>query len=406
MVDKCFSLWSLFIPITSVVLIPEIKGTLPSYFLAILSLFIGFKYRKQYSFGLLFKIIYVIITMLIISQLCVLLCGEFLPDLILVDKNDSSTVAFRTTILTQSLYLIPGILTFLFTFSFYKISWDKWILIGGMILALYGLYEWGYLLITGENGDFLSNRWFGDDQTSMNGSLFQKIQLGGLVVQRLKSLVGEPSMYAYTMLAYWIYALHIGRKKLAAFYLITLILSTSTTAFMGILLYIAYRIFKYREIKTFIYMIAIVLLCLMFFYDVVYEFIDNMIVAKVYMENTSGDERGSNFIEAILVFINSPLPIELFGWGWGTIRSTDFFSTILINGGIVGFILWTFAVLYPCKGKVISYKMDGLKAILLIEYLVMMVSVSEFSYLFYWMYLGISYNYVNSYYRQCKDIQF
>ena len=153
-------------------------------------------------------------------------------------------------------------------------------------------------------------------------------------------------------------------------------------------------------------MIAIVLLCLMFFYDVVYEFIDNMIVAKVYMENTSGDERGSNFIEAILVFINSPLPIELFGWGWGTIRSTDFFSTILINGGIVGFILWTFAVLYPCKGKVISYKMDGLKAILLIEYLVMMVSVSEFSYLFYWMYLGISYNYVNSYYRQCKDIQF
>ena len=38
-----------------------------------------------------------------------------------------------------------------------------------------------------------------------------------------------------------------------------------------------------------------------------------------------------------------------------------------------------------------SYKCEGLKAILVIEYIVMMVGVSEFSYLFYWMFLGIAY---------------
>ena len=391
MVDRYFLLWALFIPITSVVLIPEIKGTLMSYILAVFSVVIGFRYREKYSFKLLFKVIYFFVLLGLISQMCVLMCGGFLPKLILVDSNDLTTVAFRTSMLTQGLYLLPSILTFLFVFSFYNPGWDKWILAGGTILALYGIYEWGFFLITGEEGDFLTNRWFGDDPTSKNGSFFQKLQLGGIVVQRLKSLVGEPSMYAYTMLAYWIYALHIGQKKLAMFYLITLFLSTSTSAFMGILVYVIYRIFKYGEIKTLIKLVVVLLACLVLFYDVIYDFVNQMLVAKIYMENVSGDERGSYFIDAILVFINSPLPIELFGWGWGTIRSTDFFSTILINTGVVGLVLWTVFVLYPCMFKIKSYKFDGLKAILLIEWLVMMVSVPEFSYLFYWMFLGVAY---------------
>ncbi len=392
MVDRFFSLWALVIPITSVVLIPSVKGTLPSYFFAMLSLLIGIKYRRAYPFSRLLKLSFVFVLMIVISQFCVLICNEFLPDLILVDGTDLRTIAFRSSLLTQSIYLIPCVLVYIYTACFYKPSWDKWIFAGGTILALYGIYEWGYFLLTGENGDFLSNRWFGDSDGTMNGSLFQTLQLGGYSVQRMKSLVGEPSMYAYSMLAYWIYALHTGRKKLAFFYFTTLLLSTSTTMFVGVLMYGMYWIYKYAKVKNIVFLGIVGVAVTIFFYDIIYDFVDKMLLAKMYMENTSGEARGANIIDALIMFVNSPLPIELFGWGWGTIRSTDFFSTLLINTGVVGYFLWTLAVLYPCVMKNNSYRDEGIKIVLIIEYFVMMISVPEFSYMFYWMFLGIAYN--------------
>lgn len=396
MVDRFFSLWALVIPMTSVVLVPSIKGTLPSYILAVLSFFLGVHNYKNYSIKLLFKILLAFVFMVLVGQFCLLSCGEFLPNLILVDVKDLKTVEFRTTLITQGIYLLPCVLTFIYTKSFYKTSWDKWIFAGGTVLALYGIYEWGYFLATGENGDFLSNRWFGDDSSVMSGSLFQQINLGGFVVQRLKSLVGEPSMYAYSMLAYWIYALHSGKKKLAWLYFCTLLLSTSTSAFVGMLMYGFYRLFKYGEARNVIKVLLVIIISTVLFYDIIYDFVDKMILAKVYMENLSGQERGGNILDALDVFADSPLAIKLFGWGWGTVRSTDFFSTLLINTGMVGFVLWTSSVLYPCLKEEKSYRFDGLKAILIIEYVIMMISVSEFSYLFYWMFLGVAYNTVEN----------
>ena len=405
MVDRFFSLWAVVIPITSVVLIPTVKGTLPSYFFAMMSLIIGMKYRREYPFGRLLKIAFIFVFMIIMSQFCVLICNDFLPDLILVDKTDLQMIAFRSSLLTQSIYLIPCVLVYIYTACFYKPSWDKWIFAGGTILALYGIYEWGFFLVTGENGDFLSNRWFGDSDGTMNGSLFQTLQLGGYSVQRLKSLVGEPSMYAYSMLAYWIYALHAGRKKLAMFYLATLLLSTSTTMFVGVMMYGIYWLCKYGKVKNIVVLGIAILAVTIFFYDIIYDFVDKMLLAKMYMENTSGEERGSNVIDSLTVFADSPLPIELFGWGWGTIRSTDFFSTLLINTGLVGLVLWTMAVLYPCVIKGGSYRYEGIKIILIIEYFVMMVSVPEFSYMFYWMFLGIAYNDARKYKANNKVVE-
>ncbi len=392
MVDSFFSLWALVIPITSVVLIPTVKGTLPSYFFAVVSLLIGMKYRQEYSFSRLFELLFVFVLMILISQVCVLTCNEFLPDLILVDGTDSRTMAFRSSLLTQSIYLLPCVLVYIYTACFYKPSWDKWIFVGGTVLALYGIYEWVFFLVTGENGDFLSNRWFGSSDGTMNGSLFQTLQLGDFSVQRLKSLVGEPSMYAYSMLAYWIYALHTGRKKLAIFYFVTLLLSMSTTMVVGVLMYGMYWIYKYGKVKNIVFLGIVIFAVIILFNDIVYDFVDKMLLAKMYMENASGEERGGNIINALIIFANSPLPLELFGWGWGTIRSTDFVSTLLINTGVVGYVLWTVAVLYPCVKQNSSYKYEGIKIILIIEYFVMMISVPEFSYMFYWMFLGIAYS--------------
>lgn len=166
--------------------------------------------------------------------------------------------------------------------------------------------------------------------------------------------------------------------------------------FVGVLMYGMYWIYKYAKVKNIVFLGIVGVAVTIFFYDIIYDFVDKMLLAKMYMENTSGEARGSNIIDALIMFVNSPLPIELFGWGWGTIRSTDFFSTLLINTGVVGYFLWTLAVLYPCVMKNNSYRDEGIKIVLIIEYFVMMISVPEFSYMFYWMFLGIAYNSVRN----------
>lgn len=152
---------------------------------------------------------------------------------------------------------------------------------------------------------------------------------------------------------------------------------------------------KYRRKKEIVIFFISIQVALFFLGEYISDAIDNLILAKIYMESFSGAERGGYFFSTIEVFLNSSLFIQLFGLGWGVIRSTDFFSTLLMNTGIIGFILWTIFVLKPCAYKIKLYKMDGIKAILVIEYIIMMVSVPEFSFISYWMFLGIGYNLVD-----------
>ena len=395
MIDYFFQIWALVIPITSVVIIPSIKGALLSYFFAVFSVIVGIKYYKKYDYVALVKFIYCFAFLVFISQFFLSIYDDWLPhDLLMVDKTDLSTVVFRSSIITQSLYLLPCLLALIYIKRFYHEKWDKWILYGGTFLAIYGIYEFVFFLLTGENGDFLSNRWFGEDDTN-TGAAFQKVTLGGVTIERLKSLTSEPSMYAYTMLAYWIFAIHTGKKILSFLYFTSLVLSTSTSAILGIILYLIYRLCKYRRKKEIVIFFISIQVALFFLGEYISDAIDNLILAKIYMESFSGAERGGYFFSTIEVFLNSPLFIQLFGLGWGVIRSTDFFSTLLMNTGIIGFMLWTIFVLKPCAYKIKSYKMDGIKAILVIEYIIMMVSVPEFSFISYWMFLGIGYNLVD-----------
>lgn len=392
MINKYFAVWSLLIPISSVVLFINVKGTLPSYFLCIISIFLSVKYHRDYDFKCLANILYVILLLTLFSQLFILIYDIRMPNLILVDKLDTVTTVFRNTLYSQGLYLLMGVITFIFVKSYYNECWDKWIIYGGEILALYGVWEIIFFLVSGQDGDFLSNRWFGAEKDNSFEGVFQQITLGGFTIKRLKSLTGEPSMYAFTMLSYWIYAIHTGWKKVALFLGVTLILSTSTTAFLGIILYLIIRSILYRiTIKKLIINSILSLTIFVLLYSYIVDFYNMMVIAKLYAENQSGLERSANIVDGINYMIDCPIIVSLFGLGWGTIRSTDFFTTLLVNTGVIGFCIWSVFVLLPCFYKGKSYKCEGLKAILIIEYIVMMVGVSEFSYLFYWMFLGIAY---------------
>ncbi|MBP2658163.1 MAG: putative rane protein [Firmicutes bacterium] len=343
------------------------------------------------------KTIYVIcwfILLTALSQLGLLIWSPNFENLVMINPYDSSKI-FRSTMFTQALYLLAAFSTFLFSKLFYKRQWDKYIFSGVIFLALYGLFEFIYFLIFNQNGDFISNRVFGDGEIG-SGSLFQTMTIGGLGLERLKSLTGEPSMYAFTVLPFWIYTLHTRNKCSSLLFLVTLILSTSTTAIIGIIIYLLVR-FRYFGIKdSFIkYFLILLMIVIILIGPIIMDVIQLLVVDKITLTNISGIDRYNNFINSMDFFINTSIISKLFGVGFGYIRSTDMFSTLIVNNGIIGFSIISMIFGYPLWKLENNYRNIGLKASLIVIYFTMMISVSEFSYLSIWLFLGMAYNQVD-----------
>lgn len=398
-IDNYFKIWAVVLPITSFLVIPFIQGTTPAYIFALLSILIipvltKFKGKgSDYIRDLLF-FLYIYICINLIGQLYLSFDIKFHPDFStvrIIDDDDISTTVFRKSMFTQSLYLLAAVATFVFVKNFYKPNWDNFIFLGACILGIYGIYEVTYFLLFHENGDFISNRTFGDGTHS--GSLFQTITIGSLVLQRLKSLTGEPSMYAFTILPFWIYAIHKKKTLIHLFLFITLMLTTSTTAYIGMIMYTLIRI-RYFGVKDKIvlFLIVIGLIVCLLNWDFISMFVNATILEKLSLSNDSGIERFMLFTNHMDFYKNLPLFTQIFGMGFGVVRSTDMFSTLLVNNGVVGFVLFTLLFFYPVFKLENTYQNIGLKAALIVIYFSMMISVPEYSYLSTWLFLGMAYN--------------
>ncbi|WP_052158659.1 hypothetical protein [Halobacillus sp. BBL2006] len=391
--DGYFYLWAIFIPITSILVIPSIQGTTPAYIIALISLFLvpllsrtkGATVVKELT---IYTFSFVLLIML--GQLGLALDSELINYGKVITVSNDNSVLFRSSIITQSLYLLAAVSLFLFTKHYYSPKWDKYLFSGAIIIAVYGLYEVTYYLVFGQNGDFISNRTFGDENS---GSRFQLIYIGSMVLMRLKSLTGEPSMYALTVVPYWIYALHLKKYKTSMLLLITLFLSTSTSAILGIFIYSLVRgwYFKFKDKLSLIFM-GIGAILLFIFRDTIYLSANKIIVDKFALQSNSGLERFGFFKDHMIFFMNEMNWFnKIFGIGFGTVRSTDMFSTLLVNTGIIGLIVFTLIFLYPVVKLNPTYVNIGLKAILVFLFVKMMISSPEFAYLPTWLFLGIAY---------------
>jgi len=396
-----FLLWAPFLLVQSVVVLP-VKGATLGYIFALLSpiivVFFG-KKNNRISYIRLFVfcvIFYLIITCL--SQLGNIIFEITHYNLSLVDYTDTR-LYFRKTLFTQSLYLLAGFLTFLFLKNFYKYNWDKHIFIGAVFLAFYGIYEIIYFIIFGERGDFLSNRMVGSGEFTRLDGLFQIISIEGINIMRLKSLTGEPSMYSFTILPFCIYAFHTNSYKIAYFLFATLLLSTSTTAILGITLYfLAIPIFGHVT-KTWLYrmfiIITIIIIMILIFNKEMMDFYQTQILSKLTLQHVSGAGRFSSFIKHLTYYYQLNFWHQLVGIGFGTIRSTDLISTLLVNTGIIGFLTFTFAFFYPVFRLKNNHRNNGIKISLIVIYITAMISVPEFGYLSVWIFLGIAYHQLN-----------
>src|SRR6516164_6463434 len=239
-VMECFVAgWLTLMPVNSFVVIPAIQGTTPAYLLAFVSLLLVFvpgysaataEIRRAYIKAIL------CLSLLWLLDLClsqmVNLSGP--PDYIwtatLINPNDTRA-AFRSTIITQSIYLAACISVFLFFRYQFQERWWKYVFWGAWLLAIYGVYEWLYFLVFQTPGDFIANRSYADTP----GSWSQTLNFGPLTLLRIKSTQGEPSFLSVVVLPYLYLAAEQRRRCLAAVLLFVAILSTSTSAFFGLL---------------------------------------------------------------------------------------------------------------------------------------------------------------------------
>lgn len=392
--DKFFIWWVFFIPITTIVVMPSIKMSVLSSVFAYISPFVVilyFKYiRKKYIYDFL-KIIYIYMIFLLISQFSNATIYISLNDVTLTPSDQSINVdVFRYVLINQTIYIFPGILTYYYAKYFYNSKWDKWIFYSGLFFAIYALYKWGYFIIFGEDGDFLTNRI---NTGKEDIGLFQLITIGGITIQRLQGLSGEPSMYAFTILPYFIFAI---QKKFNIWGIliigISMILCTSTTVYMGMVIYFL-LLLVYRKIRKKYLMLIILFAIILYimFKDFIDDIVTLMIIEKLIdsQYSESGFDRTTTFISSFNYWLNLDLIHMLFGIGFGYIRSLDFTTTLLVNVGLIGLIIFCYIILKNIKFINCDFEDINNNAIILCLFFALMTSVPEIWFPSFWLFIGI-----------------
>lgn len=390
------ALWCLTMPLTSFLIIPVVQGTIFPYMMAFGS--VGFVLLKINAGQLSQAAVGYFKGLLIAFMLwLILLCGSQLADIMNPQVNiqnvftlsDETRMLFRSSMFTQSLYLLSCILIMLYFRFFLPETWLKYVLWGAWFLVIYGLYDWTFFLVFHESGDFIANRTFG--QGDHPGSWSQTINLGGLQLLRLKSTLGEPSFFSAVVIPYLFLALD-GRKLFLAFVLfVCALLSTSTTALLGLISCFFIRALwneKSRQASVIILctvVLAIVGLSVLFPDTFRFLFLD-----KLSGDTQSGHERLENIADFQDVFAQFGLLNWIFGVGFGYCYFSLLWS-LTANTGLIGVGTFLYAFGKPAYLLPGEPKSEGLKLSMVAILVVVVITLSELFTPTTWMFLGLAY---------------
>lgn len=394
-----FKLLLLLAPIQSILLTP-VQGSTPAFLLILGAA--AFLLRGEVRYGRVLMFIVGFWLIYILYMACSL-SGY------LIDEPDFSTVTtirevfiygiLRQTQFTQGLYLFAAMLFCFLVYSYFQEAFVKFAYFGIILLALYGFYEFVFYAIFHTNGDILSNRNFGDLDTaaagagegdSVTGSVIQGSNLFGAGFMRLKSLVGEPSMYALSVTPFAVYAYARRWWLLFGLLAVSLVLSTSSTAVIGLLVGLAYAEIRQRQ-EFILYIAAAVFVGVLLYMtsDSVNQALNALLFDK--LDTLSGTERLTSFVNNVSLAFDGNVVRALFGVGFGTVRSTDMFSNLLANVGIIGLLAYSALLLAPCFMLRTAPDRGAIAATLISLYVMEMVTVSEFSYLPPWFMIALAY---------------
>jgi hypothetical protein len=395
MMDFFVAGWLTLMPVNSFVVIPAIQGTTPAYLLGFVSLLLVFlpgysaataEVRRGYI-----RVV-VCLSLLWVLNLCVSQMVNLAspPDYLwratLINPEDTRA-AFRSTIITQSIYLAACVSVFLFFRYQFQERWWKYVFWGAWLLAIYGVYEWVYFLIFQTPGDFIANRSYADTP----GSWSQTLDFGPVNLLRIKSTQGEPSFLSVVVLPYLYLAVEQRRRLLAAVLLFVAIFSTSTAAFFGlafgaIVTGLIRRKFTWRDILLVGAIAAAWAVCYYVFPDIY----ANLFTDKLAGRTDSGEKRQFSPLGVIETFFELP-PLQWFsGVGFGYTYSNVGIS-LLFNSGLSGFGLFAFAFLLPVFRLPSNDRGIALKTGLAVMFFLFLIAVAELFLPTTWMFLGLAY---------------
>ena len=395
-VMECFVAgWLTLMPVNSFVVIPAIQGTTPAYLLAFVSLLLVFgpgysavtdEIRRGYIKVILCLSLLWILNLCLSQAVNLASPPDYLRIATLINPQDTRA-AFRSTIITQSIYLAACVSVFLFFRYQFQERWWKYVFWGAWLLAIYGIYEWLYFLVFQTPGDFIANRSYADTP----GSWSQALNFGPLTLLRIKSTQGEPSFLSVVVLPYLYLAAEQRRRLLAAVLLFVAIFSTSTSAFFGLIFgaivtALFRRKFRGRDLLLVACIVAAWAVCY-FMYPDTYA---NLVTDKLAGETDSGEKRQFSPLGVVENFFELP-PLQWFsGVGFGYTYSNAGIS-LLFNCGLSGFGLFAVAFLLPVFRLPSTGRGIALKTGLAVMFFLFLISVAELFLPTTWMFLGLAY---------------
>ena len=373
--------WCVVMPITGTVLIPSVQGTVPAYMLALASVvLIFFKLRSgeippavlRYL-GTFLKVFMLWLLLLAGSQLGLIISGRHdFGDVGMITPDDD-TIVMRSSLFTQSLYLVACVMTALYFRYFFRREWMRYVYWGGYLLACYGIYEWTYFLVFHQTGDFMANRTFGDHPASWS----QGITFGGLQLLRIKSTLGEPTFFTAVVLPYLFLALDGGQIFLSCLLLFTALFSTSTACYITLSTCLVIKSFWTGKVEwrflSILFVLALFLGGLAMLFP---ETFRGMFVDKISGNNDSGASRMASSMATDDLYGTFTVFNWIFGIGFGYVY-LGIYADLLVNTGIIGLSAFLWVFLRPLILLPTSRGYEGNKAGILAIVILCGLSLSE-----------------------------
>lgn len=332
-----------------------------------------------------------------------------------------------TGLLYLTFDLLVAIVTMLYLDSLEKlIKTIKVLLMSVLFICCWGIFiqETSFFL------GFDYPTWIFNNHPGYAQGFDAKFWSGGKFIPRINSVAPEPSYLGFflVMILALLIAMNNNRfyifksifqKYLTAILILTILLTTSTTAYVGLLfiillnillelksdkivqMKISRKVFNLIKISALIISLTlIVFIVLAFIFDIGYS--DMVNIFKVFTTEKVSTE-GPGQIRLILFKEGISILRESFfmGTGWGTNRTVDLLSTLLANIGVFGTILFITMVAVPLRYSFSLYKsvcnLNHEMAIVcysifcafMAALFLNLIAIPDFSFMYYWVVFGL-----------------
>lgn len=394
-------LWCSTLGILSFLVLPSVQGTVPAYLFAFAFVPICLAYlndndpdrlaayiRDWLILGAFWGFFFVT------SQLGYFFSGAGLVKGMNYISADT-TMLFRKSMFTQSMYLVACFATFTFFRHWPLGRIGKVFFAAAWVVALYGIYEWLYYLATGSSGDFIVNRTFDSVDGSHTASWVQGTRVAGLDLMRVKSTLGEPSFLSAVAVPFFFAAYLLQKRILAAALLFCIVFSWSSSAyagvFVGLVLLCLFGEGHRRSAMLVLAAAAIVMCGIIVFLPDVFQ---GMVVDKLTGMNESGADRMDLSEMRSMGLGELSIWNRVFGIGYGYVYSSVWLATI-DNVGWAGAVLFSafflspFIILYLRR----SFSVWGFGCVVL--FVLFVVNVAELYLPTTWAFLGLAWRSVD-----------